>query len=233
MRRRQHGRRLAAGLVTAGLLTVGLLPVAAHAAEGANLALGRPVTASGAHGSYPASNVTDGSQSSYWEGPAGSFPQWVQVDLGSTADIDGVVLKLPASWESRTEGVRVQASADGRNFTTVVADARKDFSPSSGNTVALDVTAEARYVRVQVTGNTGWNAAQLSEVEVRGEAGGEDPGDPPAGTNLALRKPIEASSTTQNYIAANANDGSTASYWEANGQSSTLTAKLGADADLT
>ncbi|WP_211126637.1 CARDB domain-containing protein [Streptomyces yatensis] len=233
MRRRHHGRRLAAGLVTAGLLTVGLLPVAAHAAEGANLALGRPVTASGAHGSYPASNVTDGSQSSYWEGPAGSFPQWVQVDLGNKADIDEVVLKLPASWESRTEGVRVQASADGQNFTTVVADARKDFSPSSGNTVALDVTAEARYVRVQVTGNTGWNAAQLSEVEVRGEAGGEDPGDPPAGTNLALRKPIEASSTTQNYVASNANDGSTASYWEASGQSSTLTAKLGADADLT
>ncbi|GAA1713085.1 CARDB domain-containing protein [Streptomyces yatensis] len=219
--------------MTAGLLTVGLLPVAAHAAEGANLALGRPVTASGAHGSYPASNVTDGSQSSYWEGPAGSFPQWVQVDLGNKADIDEVVLKLPASWESRTEGVRVQASADGQNFTTVVADARKDFSPSSGNTVALDVTAEARYVRVQVTGNTGWNAAQLSEVEVRGEAGGEDPGDPPAGTNLALRKPIEASSTTQNYVASNANDGSTASYWEASGQSSTLTAKLGADADLT
>ncbi|MEV8059966.1 CARDB domain-containing protein [Streptomyces antimycoticus] len=233
MRRRHHGRRLAAGLVTAGLLTVGLLPVAAHAAEGANLALGRPVTASGAHGSYPASNVTDGSQSSYWEGPAGSFPQWVQVDLGNTADIDEVVLKLPASWESRTEGVRVQASADGQNFTTVVADAAKDFSPSSGNTVALDVTAEARYVRVRVTGNTGWNAAQLSEVEVGGEVGGEDPGDPPAGTNLALRKPIEASSTTQNYVASNANDGSTSSYWEASGQSSTLTAKLGADADLT
>ncbi|MGW7596515.1 CARDB domain-containing protein [Streptomyces antimycoticus] len=233
MRRRHHGRRLAAGLVTAGLLTVGLLPVAAHAAEGANLALGRPVTASGAHGSYPASDVTDGSQSSYWEGPAGSFPQWVQVDLGNTADIDEVVLKLPASWESRTEGVRVQASADGQNFTTVVADAAKDFSPSSGNTVALDVTAEARYVRVRVTGNTGWNAAQLSEVEVRGEVGGEAPGDPPAGTNLALRKPIEASSTTQNYVASNANDGSTSSYWEASGQSSTLTAKLGADADLT
>ncbi|SED29373.1 CARDB domain-containing protein [Streptomyces melanosporofaciens] len=233
MRKRHHGRRLAAGLVTAGLLTVGLLPVAAHAAEGANLALGRPVTASGAHGSYPASNVTDGSQSSYWEGPAGSFPQWVQVDLGNKADIDEVVLKLPASWESRTEGVRVQASADGQNFTTVVTDVRKDFSPSSGNSVALDVTAEARYVRVQVTGNTGWDAAQLSEVEVRGEAGGEGPGDPPAGTNLALRKPIEASSTTQNYVASNANDGSTSSYWEASGQSSTLTAKLGADADLT
>ncbi|MEU5088437.1 CARDB domain-containing protein [Streptomyces sp. NPDC021356] len=247
MRRRHghHGRRLSAGLLTAGLLALGLMPAtaraaeaahgaeAAHAAEAANLALGRPVTASGAHGSYPAAGVTDGSQASYWEGPAGSFPQWVQIDLGSTAAIHEVVLKLPASWESRTETVSVQTGTDGQAFDTVVPQAPEDFSPSSGNTVALAVPAEARYVRVRVTGNTGWNAAQLSEVEVRGEAGGEDPGNPPAGTNLALRKPIEASSATQNYLAGNADDGSTATYWEASGQTSTLTVKLGADADLT
>ncbi|MFB7593786.1 CARDB domain-containing protein [Streptomyces sp. NPDC056160] len=247
MRRRHgpHGRRLSAGLLTAGLLALGLLPAtaraaeaahgaeAAHAAEAANLALGRPVTASGAHGSYPAAGVTDGSQASYWEGPAGSFPQWVQIDLGSTADIHEVVLKLPASWESRTETVSVQTGTDGQAFDTVVPQAPEGFSPSSGNTVTLAVTAEARYVRVRVTGNTGWNAAQLSEVEVRGEAGGENPGNPPAGTNLALRKPIEASSATQNYLAGNADDGSTATYWEASGQTSTLTVKLGADADLT
>ncbi|WP_432042356.1 CARDB domain-containing protein [Streptomyces cadmiisoli] len=234
MRGRHHGRRLFAGLVTAGLLAVGLLPVAAHAAEGPNLALGRPATAGGAHAAYPAGNVTDGSQASYWEGPAGAFPQWVQIDLGSTVDVDEVVLKLPASWETRTQTLSVQGSTDGQGFTTLSANAGRVFNPSSGNSVTLDVDAEARYVRVQVAANTGWNAAQLSELEVYGTGGGEDPGDPPpTGTNLALRKPIEASSTTQNYVASNANDGSTTSYWEASGQSSTLTVRLGADADLT
>jgi hypothetical protein len=235
MRRGRHrGRQLFAGLVTAGLLTVGLLPVAAHAAEGPNLALGRPVTAGGAHPGYPAGNVTDGSQASYWEGPAGSFPQWVQIDLGSTVAVDEVVLKLPASWEARTETLDVRGSTDGQNFTTLSAQAGRTFSPSSGNTVTLDVEAETRYVRVQVGANTVWNAAQLSEVEVYGDpGGGGDPGTPPAGTNLALRKPIEATSTTQNYVAANANDGSTGTYWEASGQSSALTVRLGADADLT
>ncbi|WP_426567917.1 CARDB domain-containing protein [Streptomyces canus] len=230
MRRGRHrGRQLFAGLVTAGLL-----PVAAHAAEGPNLALGRPATAGGAHPGYPAGNVTDGSQASYWEGPAGSFPQWVQIDLGSTVAVDEVVLKLPASWEARTETLGVQGSTDGQNFTTLSAQAGRTFSPSSGNTVTVDVEAETRYVRVQVGANTGWNAAQLSEVEVYGDPdGGGDPGTPPAGTNLALRKPIEATSTTQNYVAANANDGSTGTYWEASGQSSALTVRLGADADLT
>ncbi|MET9588750.1 CARDB domain-containing protein [Streptomyces sp. NPDC006539] len=50
--------------------------------------------------------------------------------------------------------------------------------------------------------------------------------------NLALSKPIEASSSTQNYFATNANDNSTSTYWESSGHPSTLTVKLGANADL-
>ncbi|MZD04321.1 APHP domain-containing protein [Streptomyces sp. SID5785] len=50
--------------------------------------------------------------------------------------------------------------------------------------------------------------------------------------NLALDRPVEASSTTQSYLAKNAVDGSTGSYWESAGTPATLTVKLGADADL-
>ncbi|WP_372346243.1 CARDB domain-containing protein [Streptomyces sp. KL116D] len=55
---------------------------------------------------------------------------------------------------------------------------------------------------------------------------------PAEASNLALNKPIEASSSTQNYVASNANDNSTSTYWESSGSPSTLTVKLGADADL-
>ncbi|WP_369206922.1 CARDB domain-containing protein [Streptomyces sp. PU-14G] len=51
-------------------------------------------------------------------------------------------------------------------------------------------------------------------------------------TNLASDKPIEASSSTQHYLAANANDGSTGTYWEASDEPSTLTVKLGSNADV-
>lgn len=92
--------------------------------------------------------------------------------------------------------------------------------------------ATTRYVRVQVSANTGWNAAQLSELEVYGQ--GQDPTDPPPaqGSNLARNKPIEATSTTQNYVAANANDDNTGTYWESSGFPAGLTVKLGANADL-
>ncbi|MFH8581183.1 CARDB domain-containing protein [Streptomyces zaomyceticus] len=236
MRGIHPSRRLGVGLLTAGLISVGLLPVPAQAAGETNLALGRAATAGGTNGGYPASNVTDGSQQSYWEGPLGSFPQWVQVDLGTQVDLDRLALKLPTGWEARNESLAVLGSADGTTFSTITAAQTRSFTPSAANTVNIDLpSASARFVRVQVASNTAWNAAQLSELEVYGETGdGGDPGDPPpvTGTNLARNKPIEATSTTQNYAAANANDDSTSTYWESAGFPGALTVKLGSDADI-
>ncbi|MER5967089.1 CARDB domain-containing protein, partial [Streptomyces sp. NPDC002057] len=226
--------RLTVGVLIAGLIAVGLMPVTAYAAAGPNLALGRTATASAAHGAYPAGNVTDGGQQSYWEGPVGSFPQWVQIDLGAATRVDSVVLKLPTTWEARSQTVAVLGSTDGGSFTSLAAAQSRAFNPSAANTVTIGITpATTRYVRVQVTANTGWNAAQLSEVEVYGD-GGQGPVDPPpTGTNLARNKPIEATSTAQTYVAANANDDTTGSYWESAGFPSSLTVKLGANADVT
>ncbi|MBQ1089446.1 CARDB domain-containing protein [Streptomyces sp. B93] len=229
-------RRVIVAMLIAGLIAVGLLPVGAHAADAGadavtNVALGRPATAGGAHGGYPAGNVSDGSQQSYWEGPTGAFPQWVQIDLGADVDVERVVLKLPASWEARTQTLGVLGSTDGNGFSTLAAPAARTFTPSQANTVSLGLDgATTRYVRVQVTTNTGWNAAQLSELEVYGESGSSEP--PVEGTNLARGKPIEATSTTQDYVATNANDDNTGTYWESSGFPAGLTVKLGANADV-
>ncbi|MFB7653695.1 MULTISPECIES: CARDB domain-containing protein [unclassified Streptomyces] len=242
MRWRSLGRRSLPGAAVAGLMTVGLLPLPlaataqaapAKAAADVNLALGRPAKAGGSHGAYPAGNATDGTQATYWEGPAGSFPQWLQVDLGTARDVDRVVLKLPAGWESRRQSLSVRGSTDGSTFRTLAAADARAFSPDRANTVAVDLgsSADARYIRVDITGNTGWNAAQLSELEVYGDE--TDPGPPPTGTNLARNKPVEATSSTQSYVAANATDDSTSTYWEAAGHPADLTVKLGADADVS
>ncbi|WP_031034199.1 CARDB domain-containing protein [Streptomyces sp. NRRL F-5650] len=244
MRRRSPGRRMLTGAAVAGLVTAGLLPLPlaataqaapapVTAAADVNLALGRPATAGGSHGAYPAGNATDGQQATYWEGPSGTFPEWLQVDLGTARDVDRLVLKLPAGWESRTQTLSVRGSTDGATFRTLDASRARAFGPAQAGTVAvgLDSPAEARYVRVEITGNTGWNAAQLAELEVYGDD--VDTGPPPTGTNLARNKPAEATSTTQNYVAANATDDSTSTYWEAAGNPADLTVQLGADADVS
>lgn len=239
MKRKQLRRRLIIGAVLAGLIAVGLLPVSASAAARPNLALGKTATASGSEGNHPAANVTDGSQPSYWEGPANSFPQWIRVDLGDSAEVDQVVLKLPASWEARTQALSVQGSTDGINFSTLSASQGQSFAPASGNTVTVDFpVASVRYVRANITGNTTWPAAQVSEFEIYGPddgggEGGEEGGEDPQGTNLAVGKPIEASSSVFTFVARNANDDSTGTYWESAGHPSNLTVKLGANADIT
>ncbi|WP_327237357.1 discoidin domain-containing protein [Streptomyces sp. NBC_01317] len=240
MKRTQLSRRWITGLVTAGLIAFGLIPLSgattATAADRPNVAAGRTASASGSEGSHPAANVTDGNQQTYWEGPNNGFPGWVQVDLGSAVAVDQVVLKLPTTWEARTQAVAVQGSTNGTSFSTLSASAARAFSPASANSVTIDFTsASVRYVRVNITGNTGWPAAQVSELAVYGPAA-TDPGpgpDPGTGTDLARGKAVEANSSVFSFVAANANDNNLATYWESNGHPSNLTVKLGADADLS
>ncbi|MEU4743029.1 CARDB domain-containing protein, partial [Actinosynnema sp. NPDC023658] len=316
MTRKQLGRRVTVGLLALGLPLLGLTPVAT--AE-PNLATGHPVSAGSSHAEYPASNATDGNVNTYWESANNAFPQWLQVDLGSTVAVNRVVLKLPPSWGTRTQTLAVRASADGTSFTDLSASTGRVFNPSSGNTATIDFTsASARYVRLEITANTGWSAGQLSELEVYGPSTGDtrpptapgglaytEPGSgqvrltwtassddvgvtdyvvyangaeratvagnaltytdtQPAsatvqyhvrardaagnlspesnrvtrtgqggGTNLATGKPVEASSSVFTFVAANATDGNTGTYWESNGFPSTLTVRLGANADLS
>jgi hypothetical protein len=156
---------------------------------GPNLAAGKTASASSSTQNYAASNVTDGNQGSYWESANNAFPQWVQVDLGSSVATNQVVLKLPtASWGARDQTLAVQGSTDGQNFTDLSASAARTFSPPN-NTVTVDYgTATTRYVRIRITANTGWPAGQLSELEVYGPATGDSQA-PTAPGNLAFTEP--------------------------------------------
>ncbi|KAB1927089.1 glycosyl hydrolase [Micromonospora sp. ALFpr18c] len=330
-------RRILAGAL-AGLLlatapvvtpTASAAPAVDASASAARMALlaglSATMTASSYNQNYVAGNANDGSASTYWESANNAFPQWIQADLGATVNVDRVVLKLPPSsdWQTRTQTLSVLGSTNGSSFTTLKASAGYTFNPSSGNTATVSFTAAStRYVRVQVTGNTGWPAAQFSEVEVYGASGSTDTqapsvpgnlaytqpasgqvrltwsastdnvgvtgydvygngglrgsvsgstltytdsqpdsatvsyyvrardaagnqsansntvtrtgtGTPPTGTNLAVGKPITASGYVHTFVATNANDNNVATYWEGNGNPSTLTVQLGANASLS
>jgi hypothetical protein len=142
-----------------------------------NIAAGRPASASSSSGTYLASNLTDSNASTYWESTNGSFPQWAQVDLGQNYSIGKVVLRLPPStaWGARTETLSLLGSTDGSNFSTIVGSAGYTFDPNSNNnTVTITVNSTTtRYVRANITANTGWSAGQLSDLAVfPGNGGG-------------------------------------------------------------
>ncbi|MEV6011031.1 discoidin domain-containing protein [Streptomyces sp. NPDC051976] len=156
-----------------------------------NLAAGKPTAESGHADVYGSGNAVDGNASSYWESTNNAFPQWLRVDLGSAVPVNKVVLKLPpaTAWAARTQTLAVQGSTDGSTFSDLVASAGYTFDPATGNTVTITFNqATTRYVRLNITGNTGWPAGQISEFEVYGPATG-DTTAPTAPANLAFTQP--------------------------------------------
>ena len=147
-----------------------------------NLALGRPTQESGHADVYGSSRAVDGDQGSYWESTNNSFPEWIQVDLGSAVSVNRVVLKLPASgWATRTQTLSVQGSSNGSSFGDLVGSQPYTFNPAvAGNSVTITFGAAAtRYVRINFTANSGWPAGQVSELEVYGPDGGGTDTAPP------------------------------------------------------
>jgi len=156
-----------------------------------NLALNQPVTASSYYQSYVPSNVTDGNTSSYWESTDGAaYPQTITVNLGSVQSLGSLTLDLPPSsaWSTRTQTLSVLGSTNGSSFSQVVASAGYTFNPSTGNTVSISLPSgtSAQYVELSFTGNTGWDAAQLSEFEVFPGSGGAAAEGPYGGTPAAV-----------------------------------------------
>ncbi|MBY8852974.1 discoidin domain-containing protein, partial [Saccharothrix sp. MB29] len=119
---------------------------------------------------YQAPNAGDGNQATYWESANNAFPQWLRADLGAAVKVDRVVLKTPLSgWGARTQTLAVQTSADGTSFSDLVPSAQHTFQPSANNTATIEFTSTTtRYLRLLITGNTGWPAGQISEFELHG-----------------------------------------------------------------
>ena len=136
-----------------------------------NLALTATLTASSALAGFPASNANDGNNGSYWESQDGAaWPQTLTADLGAVQPEGSITLTLPPNWGARTETISVLGSTDGTTYTTLVPEAAYTFDPTTQNSVTIPLPAgtQERYLQLSVTGNTGWDAAQLSEFEIYG-----------------------------------------------------------------
>ena len=138
-----------------------------------NLAAGQPATATSAVEGFPASTVTDSNTDTYWESASDAYPQNLTVDLGSTKTVARVQLKLNGGWGGRTERVEVRGSTDGSTFTTLAPAADLAFDPTANNNTVAATFAPTpvRYVRVVVTANSGWTAAQVAELEAYATTG--------------------------------------------------------------
>ncbi|MFJ8966200.1 discoidin domain-containing protein [Lentzea sp. NPDC102401] len=158
--RLQRGRLplFVAAMVAAALL----VPVPASAA-GPLISQNRPVTASSSENAvFAATAAVDGDAGTRWSSTF-SDPQWIQIDLGSSARVDQVVL----AWETASaRAYTLSISADGNSWQQLRAT-----TAGPGGTETLAVTGTGRYVRLDLTQRATQWGYSLWEFQVFGTQG--------------------------------------------------------------
>ncbi|MGW4754995.1 discoidin domain-containing protein [Streptomyces chartreusis] len=200
LRRRALGVSL---IATAALITLpAQLPAAAAETP---LSQGKSVTSSSnENAATPAANAVDGDRGTRWSSAA-SDNQWLQVDLGATASVTRVVLDWEAAYG---KDYKIQFSQDGAGWSDA-----KTVTGSDGAVDTVDVSGQARYVRMQgLSRATPWGYS-LWEFQVFGTTGGTQPASCDT-ANAARGKPSSASSVENAGTPASAAfDGDTGTRW--------------------
>ena len=186
----------------AGTVAVAGLSGTAAAADPL-ISQGKPATASSTENAgTPASAAVDGNTGTRWSS-AFSDPQWIQVDLGATANVTQVVLNWEAAF-ARSFQIQTAPAATGP-FTTIFST-----STGAGGIQTIPVTGSGRFVRMNGTVRATQFGYSLWEFQVFGTFAATSCGT----TNAALNHPASASSTENAGTPASAAfDGSTTTRW--------------------
>src|SRR5882757_1403125 len=206
MKRRRLSRTLPTVMATLDVLCVAVYTIivtgpAAHAAA-TLLSQGKTTTASSAeNATFAAGAATDGNTGTRWSS-AFSDPQWIQVDLGSSASISQVVLNWEAAFG---KSFQIQTSSDAANWTTVFST-----TTGTGGVQTLNVTGTGRFVRMNGTARGTAFGYSLWEFQVFGSVNAAGCGT----ANAAQGRPTAASSTENaSFPASAATDGNTGTRW--------------------
>lgn len=128
-----------------------------------NVALNKPCTASSVQSGNDIANAFDGKSGSRWCADGGSFPQWLQVDLGKPTHLTGCRI----DWEGRTSPYKytVEGSDDAKTWVMLA-----DRSKNEAEVVAAhDLDAKPRYVRVNCLGAKPGQWASIWEFALFGD----------------------------------------------------------------
>lgn len=178
-------RTLGALIVTALVAALlGVLPAAPATAAPALLSQGKAVTASSQeNGGTAAANAVDGNPGTRWSS-AFADPQWIRIDLGATASVTAVELAWEAAYAT---AYRIELSTDGNDWTTAYST-----TTGPGGDETLNVSGDARYVRLTGTARSTGYGYSLWEFKVYGTTNGgvpEIPGGGDLGPNVHVFDP--------------------------------------------
>ncbi|MGH3881160.1 MAG: discoidin domain-containing protein [Actinophytocola sp.] len=188
----------ATALATVTAIGASSTPAAAAACGTANIAQGRPATASSTENAgTPASAAVDGNTGTRWSS-AFSDPQWLQVDLGSVRPVCRVTLNWEAAYG---RAFQIQLSDNGTTWNTV-----HSTTTGTGGTQSIDLTGSGRYVRMNGTARATGYGYSLWELAVFTDGGtgpgvpDTDPFNPNLGPNTFVYDPSTPAGTIQSRL---------------------------------
>jgi glucosylceramidase len=178
---------------------------------GTNIAQGKPVTCSSIENAgTPCASAVDGSLTTRWSS-AFADPQWIDVDLGQSYNINHVTLNWEAAYG---KSFAIQTSADNATWTPIYST-----TTGTGGTQSLAVTGTGRYIRMYGTARATAYGYSLWEFGVQGTPVGPGPTPTPTATPvgpvlLSQGHPVTCSSIENaGTPCASAVDGNTGTRW--------------------
>ncbi|WP_299215742.1 chondroitinase-B domain-containing protein [uncultured Aquimarina sp.] len=183
---------------------------------GDNLALNKPVTATGTpDGNNSADNLVDGSTNSRWS--VNGFPQSFTVDLGDSFGINKTELVF---YQDRAYQYSIETATDANGTYSEIVDRSNNSTPGTVSAPVTDSfsSVNARYVRVTVSGAFAYSGPWISILEFRVFGNAIDNTNCTAGSNLSLNANIFSYSDQQTANpASNIIDDNTDNRWSAEG----------------
>ncbi|AXT52859.1 T9SS C-terminal target domain-containing protein [Aquimarina sp. BL5] len=183
---------------------------------GDNLALNKPVTATGTpDGNNIADNLVDGSTNSRWS--VNGFPQSFTVDLGESFSINKTEFVFH---QDRAYQYIIETATSANGTYTEIVDRSNSSTPGTVSAPVTDSfsSVNARYVRVTVSGAFGYSGPWISILEFRVFGNAIDIPNCTAGSNLSLNANISSYSNQQTANpASNIIDDNTDNRWSAEG----------------
>ncbi|MEV5606423.1 discoidin domain-containing protein, partial [Streptomyces sp. NPDC052299] len=176
---RSTGRRRTGVLAAVTGLVVSLLafvPSTAATAAPSLLSQGKTVTTSSQESDgTPATAAVDGDNGTRWSS-AFSDPQWIKVDLGTSASVSQIALKWEAAY---AKSYKIEFSTDNSTWSTAYST-----TTGPGGDETLNVSGTARYVRLTGTTRATGYGYSLWEFQVFGTTGGDGGTQIPGGGDL-------------------------------------------------
>ncbi|MGC4946661.1 discoidin domain-containing protein [Streptomyces sp. DT224] len=173
------GRRRTGVLAAVAGLVVSLLAFVPSTPAGAApslLSQGKTVTTSSQESAgTPATAAVDGDNGTRWSS-AFSDPQWLKVDLGTSASVSQIALKWEAAY---AKSYKIEFSTDNNTWSTAYST-----TTGPGGNETLNVSGTARYVRLTGTARATGYGYSLWEFQVFGTTGGDGGPQLPGGGDL-------------------------------------------------